>query len=420
MSTAVIVTQDRITVEHLELVEPALARFVEDRAELERPELVERALRIGLLAVRDAGVTVNVDFVEKEFARLVAQIDQRNADASRALEAALREQFAEDGGRLPRTLERFLGDQGALKQLVGDLFDETRRDSAIGRLSGLLGRYFDGDGSQLARLLDPTRLGSPLYQFRTEVTKSFEDLAGKIQALERAAQVRAEERARGTAKGVEFEDVVESLLGQIAAGLGDAVERTGTLPGETIKGKKGDFVLSVDPTRTRGADLRVVIEAKDRAMSTREIRQELEAARANRAAQASLIVFTPQHAPANADPLAIHGRDVWCVVDPADPLRLPLECAVRLARIFALDALREAPVEIDHDALGRALDGIRSQLGAIQGMKSNLTSIGTMTAKISADLDGMRLGVLRGISDAEEELHRAKLAIVPSDVRATA
>ncbi len=57
----------------------------------------------------------------------------------------LRQNFADGDGRLPRTLERFLGDRGQLRAFVGELFDETKRDSAIGRMRQLLGTYFDGD-----------------------------------------------------------------------------------------------------------------------------------------------------------------------------------------------------------------------------------------------------------------------------------
>lgn len=86
MSTQVTVTADRIVVEHLELVDAELARMVEEREEADRPDLVERALKIGLLALRDAGVTVNVDFVQKEIERLLVQVDERNRQASLALD----------------------------------------------------------------------------------------------------------------------------------------------------------------------------------------------------------------------------------------------------------------------------------------------------------------------------------------------
>ena len=50
----------------------------------------------------------------------------------------------------------------------------------------LLGTYFDGDASRLAQLLDPTRLGSPMYQFRSEMTLGFEKLSDRLTALEAA------------------------------------------------------------------------------------------------------------------------------------------------------------------------------------------------------------------------------------------
>ena len=61
-----------------------------------------------------------------------------------------------------------------------------------------MGKYFDGDGSRLAQLLDPTRQGSPLHQFRGEVTDEFRRLSERITAIEAGAKARAEERARGT------------------------------------------------------------------------------------------------------------------------------------------------------------------------------------------------------------------------------
>jgi hypothetical protein len=59
---------------------------------------------------------------------------------------------------------------------------------------------------------------------------------------------------------------------------------------------KGDFVLGIDPTRTRGVDLRVVVEAKDRSVSLRRLSAEVAEAKENRRAIA-LAVFTPAGAP---------------------------------------------------------------------------------------------------------------------------
>ena len=219
-----------------------------------------------------------------EFEKLVRQAESVNEKAALALEQTLRSNFADGDGRLPRTLEKFLGDRGALRAMVDELFDETKRDSAIGRIGRMLERYFDGDASKLATLLDPTRLHSPMHQFRQEMTDGFRSLEERLVAIEAAASARGAERARSAAKGGDFEDLLEAMLADLARGAGDLLDRTGTEAGAVMKSKKGDFVLTLDPRIARGCDLRVVIEAKDRPMSMRAMRDELREASENRGA----------------------------------------------------------------------------------------------------------------------------------------
>ena len=393
-----------LVVESLALSDRALAAFVVDRPAEERVSLVERALRIGLIALQDAGVTVNVDVVRREFDGLVKQTEAANERAAAALDLVLRQNFADGDGRLPRTLERFLGDRGSLRSFVHELFDESRRDSAIGRMKLLLGAYFDGDASRLAQLLDPTRMGSPLHQFRAEIADGFDKLNGRLVALEAAAAARGAERARSSAKGADFEELLGEMLGSIARGAGDFVERTADAGGSVIRSKKGDFVFTIDPGLTRGADVKVVVEAKDRAMSARAIRDELRDAKENRSASAAVAVFTPQHAPEGIAPLALVAGDVYCVVDPESPERAFLEAAVRLARILALATLRDTTVELDAERVSLALRGIREQVEAIRRMKTQLTSIGNVSRDVATGLDRLREAVLARVCEVEAEV----------------
>ena len=260
---------ERIVIERFTLRDPALAAVLGAREPADRPAVVERALKVGLLAIQDVAASMDVDMVRDEFDKLVRANEQANAKAVETLDQVLRSNFADVDGRLPRTLEKFLGDRGQLRAFVAELFDETKRDSAIGRMRTLLGTYFDGDASKLALLLDPTRQHSPMHQFRSEVAASFEKLHERLTAIEAAAAARGAERARSAAKGADFEDVLETILGELTRAGGDLLDRTGGETGELLRSKKGDFVVTVNPDRTGGADLRVVVEAKDRAMSGR-------------------------------------------------------------------------------------------------------------------------------------------------------
>jgi hypothetical protein len=398
------IESDRLVVEHLVLDDHALAAFVAERPAEERALLVERALRVGLTAIQSVGVTVNVDAVRAEFQGLLRQTEAANEKAATALDTMLRQNFADGEGRLPRTLERFLGDKGQLRNFVDELFDEAKRDSAIGRMKVLLGSYFDGDASRLAQLLDPTRLGSPLHQFRIEMSEGFAKLNERLAAIEAAGAARASERAKSAAKGADFEDVIEAVLGDISRGSGDILERTGTEAGSAIGSKKGDFVLTLNAEATAGAELRVVVECKDRYVSGRNMRDELRDAKSNRDAAVALVVFSPAHAPTGIAPFDVRAGDVYCVVDPAAPDAATLEAAVRLARLMALQTLRERDIEVDAAAIAKALNGVREQLETLRSLKLTLTSIGTSARDVYAGLDKLRDGILARLTEAEAEL----------------
>ena len=398
------ISGDRIEVDRLTVADGPLAAWLAAQPMGDRSILVERALRIGLTALQSVGVTLNVDAVRAEFERMTDQSRAANEKAALALEQALRANFADGDGRLPRTLEAFLGDRGKLRSMVDELFDPSRRDSAIGRISGMLESYFDGDASRLARLLDPTRLGSPLHQFRTEVADGFREIHDKLVALEAAQAARAGERGKSAAKGADFEDLLELMLGDIARGANDLLERCGTDAGDAGRSKKGDFVLTLDPDVARGCDLRVVIEAKDRKVSGREMRDELRAAKTNRDAAAALVVFTPAHAPAGIAPFDVRAGDVYAVLDPVDPDPTTLGAAVRLARLLALASVREHEAEVDLGDVAASLTAIRECLESIRGLKVQLTNIGTASAGVSTALDKLREAILAWITRAEREL----------------
>lgn len=404
---AVRVEGERILVDRLTLHDPALAAWVADQPDADRASLAERALKIGLTALQGVGVSLNVDVVRNEFEKLVGQTAATNEKAALALEQVLRANFADGDGRLPRTLESFLGDRGKLRAMVDELFDPKRRDSAIGRIGGMLETYFDGDASKLATLLDPTRLGSPLHQFREEVASGFKAIEVQIASLQAAQSARAEERSKSAAKGGDFEDLLEAMLGDIARGTGDTIDRTGDEAGDTLRSKKGDFVVTLNADVTRGAELRLVVEAKDRAMSGRQMREELREAKTNRSAAIALVIFTPQHAPSGIAPFDVRSGDVYCVIDPADPDAADLQAAVRLARLLALASARDLESEIDAAALADALARIREQLDLIKGMKAQLTSISGAAGNVSTGLDKLRDGITAHVMEAERELAAA-------------
>jgi hypothetical protein len=266
----------------------------------------------------------------------------------------------------------------------------------------------------LAQLLDPTRLGSPLHQFRSEVTDAFEKLNERLTAMEATFVARGSERARSAAKGTDFELLLDDMLAEAVRGTGDAVERTASATGDVIRSKKGDFLLTVDPQACGGAELRVVIEAKDRGLSWRQIREELAEAKRNRSAAVAVAVFTPSHAPTGVAPFDVRFGHVLCVVDPAAPDAMTLAAAVRLARLYALASLAQRETEIDATRVLQAVAAVRAELDAVRGLKTQLTSIGRAATEVSQGLERLREQVLARVADAEAQLQAGSVPTSPA------
>src|SRR5690242_2247615 len=99
-ASRITVEGDRLCAHSVCVRDPELVRFVAEREEADRPALVERALRVGLIALANAGATVNVDAVRREFAALLERMDRSNEAACEVLKTTLRENFADADGRL--------------------------------------------------------------------------------------------------------------------------------------------------------------------------------------------------------------------------------------------------------------------------------------------------------------------------------
>lgn len=311
--------RDTIVIERMTLRDAELAQYVSERPEEDRTPTVERALRVGLIALRNAGTTVNVDYIARE----------------------------------------------------------------------------------LARVADPRREDSPMHGFRGELRESLKDVGDRLLRLEAAREARAEERERGTAKGGDFEDEVGVALASLLHASGDVVEPTGCVVGNSVRSKKGDYLITANPTWTQGLRVRIAVEAKDRRIGLAPLCRELDEARVNRDAAVAMAVYRVGDAPPGCAPFTLHGEHVICELDPDEPKDAGFEAAVRLARALALAAVRGRADVVDAASVRRDLDGIRAQVQTIRAMKAKLSSISTATQDVSAQLESMREAVLECVASIE-------------------
>ena len=248
--------------------------------------MINKALKVGLIALKDIESTGNVDYVEKEFQKFKGDIDKeflllkeefqkKLQETDDVIQKKLSENFDPKIGIMPRVMEQYLGEGGKLS----DLFDEENNTSAVAKIKKILSEYFDTDASRVVKLLNPNNPESPLYSFKKELSERLIAIEKEIRAKESAREATKIEAKKGTQKGLEYEDLVFVEIEKIASILGDTCLPTGKEIGQVLDSKLGDTVVTINSNQTGGATLKIVFEAKDKGMYLSSLLEELEGAK---------------------------------------------------------------------------------------------------------------------------------------------
>ena len=402
MMTQVHVTATSVVIEQLETTDPGAVAFFSEVSEETRPDLVRRALDLGIVGLRAIGVAAHVEIVEREFLKLT----QRFGSTLEAVEADLldrvRMTFDPDeaesvSGRLSTSIRgahAAAGDvvvqaRAELAELIGDSFNPDLATSCVYRIAKLvvdtraeLDRAFDPsyEGSHLAKLAGlvdsyfgtdgvlPELVAAQVTPVKAEVLQALQG----VRELIVGQAMAAEARDRSPASGLDFEDEVEAVLCRLASAYGDSVERVGTQSGDAGRSKRGDFIVQLPD----GA--RFVVEAKKRSTplplrGDRGVLAMLEESMVNRAASFAVAVAKDQAAFAK-EVGAFNDYDtnkVLCRLGDGGEL---LEVAYRWARTALLLATAGG-AGIDVSVVGGAVDEARRALRELARIEAKTKSI---------------------------------------------
>jgi hypothetical protein len=370
-----------VRIDRFETADPAVVSLltgVEPAGERQR--LVSNALSTGARGLMSMGLGVRVEDLE---ARLRAGAEAAAAETLRQLEgAALR----------------------AAKCLEAGI-DLGRSDSHstlfLQELASLLGP----EGRLLAGLraaLDP--LGdSPLALAFSGVRQELAHLRDDIVR----SQGRNEEAARGTAKGVDFEDRLDGTLRQIARGIGAVVEYTARSAGHlSSMAVVGDYLLILPDNR------KIVIEVKHQQFigltGKNGILSELDRAMTNRSADAGLCISALDAYPAEVGAFNVYGNRVL-VVDDGEGTMI----AAGLRWLLLAGATTGDDADLDIVALKEGLERLRGTCQRFASSRSALTEVNKSVSKVSESLGDMRDEMLGIVDDLIRNVRRGN-ATAPS------
>jgi len=314
---------------------------------------VSQCLKVGARALRAAHVTVDVGVIERSFTELESRFGARVSDAVDEIARASSGLLDQEDGALTGTLTSF---HGELEQLLGDTFDADSKSSVLANIEQLVLSTMKG-------LITPEIADSPIGRLKAELVDTVQREVGEIaEEMRRVTDhlgildATDDVYEQTTAKGFDYEDLVDECVATLAAGYGDLAEVTAKESGSRAS-HVGDEVVTLNRDDTHGAEARFVLEVKNRQLNMRKTMAELEESLCNRDALAAIAVFRSQEQAPTAVPFAHFDDKAIAVLDPDDED----ESALRLAYMWARWTVRKGlavseEAEIDLERVRCLLD----------------------------------------------------------------
>jgi hypothetical protein len=390
-----------VTITNLCLQDETAAAYLGQFSSEQRPNELMRAISLGVHGLAATSMRATVDEMKDEVHRILEAADNAaEAMLGRAIDSGRSELAAHFDPEIRSSLTaRTVAELEEVHRATLARLDPDRTDSHAGKLVAAITDLL-GPGGLLAQRLEAAFDSSEAESGIGRLLDTFERRFQEMRDLVVGEQHRTAEAARGTAKGVEFEDEVEDLLRCEALALhGCTVERTGQLGGTLgIQSKVGDFVVAL-PDGTR-----LVVEAKNTARigltGTTGILQELDQAMTNRDAAWAICVSRRDAYPAEVGSFAVYGNRILVVDSGEGPLT-----GVALRWIAAaVGAAGADSEEVDTAAAFERLARIRDLAQSFSRSKKVLTTAQSGLDSVRQDLDSLRTQLLELTDDLARAL----------------
>ena len=386
--TTVAVQGSSITVRELVLVDEEAAKALSDVVEPERPDAVRRAMKVGLVLMRDVVPIAKADFVRTEFLKLKAEMeDYWREEVRQRIEKTMSDFFDPKKGSLPSALKEYLGDNGKLKQL----FDDRNTDGLPYRLRSILESELTGKNSIFLQALDLHDETSPVGKLAKELTARIDEIKAAVLGAKAAEAVTEQ----GPQKGAPFEDMVFSALERVARVFGDVVE---DVHGQN---RAGDFLIHLNPEAVPGHAVKIAVDAKDSKLSLPHSERVLEESKKNWNAASAVLVFAhgEQTPSAVANPFGRLAQGYACVLDKASGDAQILEAAYRFARLDALRSVQRSLGAIEPAMVGEKIEQAVVKLAELTTVKRRISAIRKLMDELWAFVGGVQTDV-RDLLDA--------------------
>lgn len=349
----------------------------------------------------------------------IGHAKQAIQEATQALDDSVKKQLSDvlaEDGQLARNMETVMssfrgkiqemtaGEDSPLRTAMLKSLDETQkkiREDVLAQISS--------QKSQIATLLDPLDPTSPLRSIVEKIETLGKNIDHLKEGLSKEAAV-AEIVEAGVFGGLDYEELAVKAVQSIASYAGDDCEPTGNVTGRIARSKMGDGVVDLKV----GAQVysRIVLEAKNKALSKLDWEKEAQGSKQNRAAMGFIGLCKHLSDMPNASRILI--LDSRSIVVAFDPDLDDLQLLALVYQLVKLNTLSNAGSSEDID-LGEINNSLESALKALEKfdlITKNASAIRNAADSITKDANFVRSQISEELENAQNELMRSVRANV--------
>ena len=254
-------------------------------------------ISLGVQTLNTLKNSIEKDYTKKVFKEMSESMDKTLDITLTSIQDEFNNYFDDEDGTFIKELNDSSSELSkTLKEEFENFLDPSKTESAITKIKEVLTEAKEQSKISFEEALNPSVESSKIYELKTQLVDSFnnkiDEISTQVSDLTTALGIEektAELKEKSTQKGLEFEEVVQTKLVDLAPN--DFVSRVSKEKGSVAKSDKGDHVLTISQSNEN--EVKVVFESKsgNDFDSTSKIKKYLDEAMKNRDSEVGVMVF---------------------------------------------------------------------------------------------------------------------------------
>ena len=373
------VNNNEVIINDLVIQNEELSQYIVS-AENKEQALME-VISLGVQTLNTLKNSIEKDYTKKVFEEMSESMDKTLDTTLTSIQDEFNNYFDDEDGSFIKELNDSSSELSkTLKEEFENFLDPGKTESAITKIKEVLTEAKEQSKLSFEEALNPSVESSKIYELKTQLVDSFnnkiDEISTQVSDLTTALGIEektAELKEKGTQKGLEFDEVVQTKLVELAPN--DFVSRVSKEKGSVAKSDKGDHVLTISQGNKN--EVNIVFESKsgNDFDSTSKIKKYLDEAMKNRNSEVGVMVFDEisRYKELSSNPFFIIDENKLAVyLDKDDSVD---DTAFRVCYVYArqlalkLSKTNVTSNEVDLSMLQDELNNIFSEINNLRAIK---------------------------------------------------